>query len=698
MNQQYLNALERSKAVARTEYKFARNNLHTTHKLVSSLRRDIGLLVSESYGLFAASDPSNIQLGKIANSLDHELNTALERYEASLKTKAQQLENFTVMLFGQTMVGKSTIREAITGGNGDTIGKGAQRTTRDVREYQWNNLRMVDTPGFGAWAGEEDTRIAHGVVDESDLILFLLSDDSIQESTIKEMKLLRAKNKPAIFVLNVKFDLTKNFNRKRFLKDPGKYLTGDKVDGHIQRLRDMARTELDMRQSSIKVVPLHALAAFMAKQSENPEEARQLLEASRLPVLFDLLSTEIARNGAVRRIQSIVDGAHNQLAFLDSHLLKNVENLEKYSKTIAEKRNHFDEWFKRYNQNVLPELIDLRVDDIFDKLKQTVSQFVDEHIERDDFNQSWSDHISHFGLQQQLKQLMAELQEDIHKQVEKFNKEVQHDLRFAQTINQGESSSFDTTDYKRITGWGAALAGGLGTLALTMSWNPVGWGLMAAGFIFGLFNFFTDSKEKKLSKQKSKAAADIRKNIDEQKGKAKKEIESWFSKNVENKVVKTIISDTDNLLAGVNGFCAKLSNASSECDTLLNAVNSRLIQQSAIALTKEQAPPIKRIVRLPGEGCFFTVDGYFRNSQLLKTVGLALNEFVTVVYEGSPENMLAHALGINRNPEARIEISGTQAKICVPKKLMGKVIGRNGWRIKLVTALLNLRIQVTESA
>ena len=698
MNQQYLNALERSKTVARSEYKFTSNNLHATHNLISGLRRDIGLLVSKSHGLFDANDPSNVQLGEIARSLDHELDSALSQHKTSLKKKAQQLENFTVMLFGRTMAGKSTIREAITGGNGDTIGKGAQRTTLDVREYEWNNLRVVDTPGFGAWAGEEDTRIAHGVVDESDLILFLLSDDSIQESTIKEMKLLRAKNKPAIFVLNVKFDLTRNINRKRFLKDPDKYLAGDKVDGHIHRLHDMAKTELDMRPSSVRVVPLHAQAAFLAKQTDDPEEARQLLEASRLPALFDLLSSEIECNGSIRRIQSIVDGAHNQLAFLESHLLKNDENLAQYSKTITEKRDHFDQWFKRYDQNVLPELIDIRVDDIFDELKQSVSQFVDENIENDDFDQSWSEYLKQFGLQSKLKRLMEELQEDIQQQIEKFNKEVQQDLKFAQTMNPGDSFSFDTTDYKRMTGWGVALAGGLSTLAFAMSWNPVGWGLMAAGAFCGILNFFTDSKEEKLCKQKSKAAADIRKSIDKQKSKTKKEIESWFRKNVKGKVVKTIIKDTDNLLSGVNGFCLNLKAASGECDKLLNNVNRRLIQQSAQALTSEQAPHINRIVRLPGEGCFFTVDGYFHNPQLLKSVGLALNEFVTVVYEGSPENMLTHALGINRNPDTQIEINGNQAKICVPKKLMGKVIGRNGWRIKLVTALLHLRIQVTESA
>ena len=71
------------------------------------------------------------------------------------------------------MAGKSTIREAITRGNGSTIGKGAPRTTRCIREYEWNHLRIIDTPGIGAYKGEADSALARSVIDESDVLVFL---------------------------------------------------------------------------------------------------------------------------------------------------------------------------------------------------------------------------------------------------------------------------------------------------------------------------------------------------------------------------------------------------------------------------------------------------------------------------------------------------------------------------------------------
>jgi predicted GTPase len=136
------------------------------------------------------------------------------------------------------MAGKSTVREAITRGDGQTIGKGAQRTTRDVQEYEWNNLRIIDTPGFGAYNGQEDTQVAHEILEQSDVVLFMLNSDSIQESTFVELEHVHKLNKPLIFVLNMKKDLENEGNRRRALKNPEKYIfKEDEIQGHTERLK-----------------------------------------------------------------------------------------------------------------------------------------------------------------------------------------------------------------------------------------------------------------------------------------------------------------------------------------------------------------------------------------------------------------------------------------------------------------------------
>lgn len=700
MNQDYLEALAKSKSAAKEEYRFVRGNLTSTDHLVSGLKQQVSLVVNQGKNLLGDKDPSTQKLHEISRSLTHELDSAMLKHQQSTTHRAKKLEKFTVMLFGRTMAGKSTIREAITDGDGSTIGQGAQRTTRNIKEYEWENLRVVDTPGFGAWGGEEDTAMAHLIVEESDIILFLLSSDSIQLSTIQEMKGLNAKNKPVIFVLNVKQDLTKNIHRKRFLRNPESYFSEEKLGGHIQRLEELARDELGIRANRLKIIPLHAQAAYLSRKESDKIEAEQLYKASRLPDLFDLLSQEISINGSVRRIQSLLDGAYGHLDFLDKHLIENKKQLKVYAETVDEKRRQFSHWFDAYEKE-LPNLIGRKVDGIFSPFKETIGSFVDDNIESEGFNQHWKEHLKNSGIESGIHQVMTDIQDDVKHKIEQFNREVQQDIEFSKTFNFDDQDTYDPLDYKRLTGWGGALSGGMaaiaGVLTITGSanfWNPIGWTLGAAAVVFAIFNFFSDSRESKLRSQKSKVAKDIRKSIDTQKAASEKEIINWFEKKIHKKIILGLLKDAKELTDGVNKMCRSLEQGSQQCNVLLCSVNRRLIQQCALALSDDKAPDIDKIVRIPGEGCFFTVNGYFRNPSLLKKVGQSLSEFVTVVYNGPPEKMISHALGINHIVNSRVDFDDNQATVYAPISIIGRIIGRSGWRIKLVTALLNISIKI----
>lgn len=703
MKKDYLDALIKSKEAAKAEYYFVKGVLTNTQYLVKGLKQQIFSVVKQGESLIGKKDPSTLKLYEISQSLNHDLDLVMLKYNQSLSQRAKKLEKFTVMLFGRTMAGKSTIREAITGGDGSSIGQGAQRTTRDIKEYEWKNLRVVDTPGFGAWGGEEDTAIAHSIVEESDLILFLLSSDSVQLSTIQEMKGLRAKNKPVIFVLNVKQDLTKKIHLKRFLKNPESFFSEDKIGGHIRRLEELARDELGISPRSLKVVPLHAQAAYLAGVETNPIEAEQLYKASRLPELFNLLSNEISVNGPVRRIQSLLDSAHGHLGFLDLHLIGNGKQLQVYSSTIDEKRKQFHSWSKNYYKE-LQSLVYRKVDGAYSSFTETIGSFVDDNIERKNFDLLWKSHLKKSGIEFKIKEIMEDIQNDVKNKVEQFNREVQQDIDFSNAFEFDSQNPYRPFDYKRFTGWGGAISGGFsaiaGVLAITGSanfWNPIGWTFGGIALAFSVFNYFSDSKEKKLKAQKAKVANDIRLNINKHRESSKKDILSWFDKHIYIGVIEALTKDTEALLKGVNLVHHSLNEGSLQCNVLLSSVNCRLIQQSALVINDQKVLDIKNIVRIPGEGSFFTVNGCFRDPELLKKVERSLGELVTIVYDGPLEKMVSYAFGLSYIKNSKVEITTNHAIIYVPKKSIGKVIGRSGWRIKLITALLNLHIEVVES-
>jgi len=122
------------------------------------------------------------------------------------------------------MAGKSTLMEILTEGNGETIGKGAQRTTRDVRQYTWNGLEITDVPGIGAFDGEEDEQIAFETAKTADLILFLITDDAPQASEADCFSRIINLGKPVICIMNVKASVSEEKNIKLVKRDLQKKL------------------------------------------------------------------------------------------------------------------------------------------------------------------------------------------------------------------------------------------------------------------------------------------------------------------------------------------------------------------------------------------------------------------------------------------------------------------------------------------
>ena len=125
-------------------------------------------------------------------------------FREDLQNLHDNLSKFSITLFGRTMAGKSTLMEILTEGDGTSIGKGAQRTTRDVRKYNWNGMEITDVPGIGAFEGEEDENIAFEAAKMADLILFLITDDAPQIAEAECFSKIVNLGKPIICIINVK--------------------------------------------------------------------------------------------------------------------------------------------------------------------------------------------------------------------------------------------------------------------------------------------------------------------------------------------------------------------------------------------------------------------------------------------------------------------------------------------------------------
>ena len=623
--------------------------------------------------------------------LERDYGKLLSKRNANLDKQKRSLECFNVMLFGRTMAGKSTIREAITRGDGQTIGKGAQRTTRDVKEYEWNNLRIIDTPGFGAYNGQEDTKVAHEILEQSDVVLFMLNSDSIQESTFVELEHVHKLNKPLIFVINMKKDLENEGNRRRALKSPEKYIFKEEdIQAHTERLKKLSG-RAGINPSTVRIIPIHAQAAFMATKIQG-EEGSQLHELSRIDNVLNALRTEVESNGPIRRIQTFLDSSLHHIEEQSLLILSQNDQLTKLLPQYESSFTRIVQWRTKTLRDA-PRLLAKEVDAAFKPLIVSIADFVDEHIEDCNVAAAWERHYKIFNISKKIERSTHALAEQVVEELQDFNREMKEGLDITLSFDVAHNGqSFNESDFRRINGWGSAIAGVVSTIAFFNAWNPVGWVAAGLGIVFSIFSFFSDSRAKKLKEAKSKQRQMLLDDIEKSKCKIKANLDEWFKSNVHQAIILPTEQNLNLLCQSLSSFINELSDTESHLYTLKHEINARVLNRVAHVITKQHfsLPKIMKIVRLPGYACYFLISDYFRNDELLRAMSKAMRETILAVYNTSLDNKITH---LYKGLIESVEVS-EQDKVSVyaQKQNISKIIGKDHRRIKMVAALCSCEI------
>ncbi|MBZ0072701.1 MAG: 50S ribosome-binding GTPase [Gammaproteobacteria bacterium] len=690
---QYQQALAACSRIAHQEFDCVGLYFARCDKIVAALKKELRAAVVVGGKAMSRKHAQRDSLQDMLDTLGDEYSELKAKRKRNLTKHKRGLCHFNVMLFGRTMAGKSTIREAITRGNGATIGKGAQRTTRDVREYEWNNLRIIDTPGFGAYNGEEDAQIAHEILERSDVVLFMLNSDSIQESTFSELLYVQRLNKPLIFVLNMKKDLENEGNRRRALRDPGKYVyKADDIAGHRDRLEKLA-ARAGMRTDAITIIQIHAQAAFLATKTLG-EEGEKLHQFSQLDTLLAALQAEVSCNGPVRRIQTFLDSAlhhiDQQEALIGDQRGKIASLMKEYENSLV----RVSSW-KQKKLRDAPALIASEVDKAFKLLVDSVAGFVDDHIEDKHAAAAWDSHVKRYSIESRIGRTAQAVMDDVVHELEEFHRELKEslDLEYALDV-ECKASHFSKTDYKRINGWGSAISGVIGAIAFANSWNPVGWAFAGLGLLFGIFSWLSDSRAKKLAEAKRGQRASITDDIEKNKDKIKKSLLDWFEEQVHLGTIVPVEARLQQLCVSLTAFLDTLDRAERELEQLRHDINHRLLHQVAAVVTGQHfaLPRMKKIVRAPGYACYFLTSEQPKSLSLLTKIGAALGEKVLAVRDGSMESKVAF---LYRGLVERIDVDHDgNVVLQVKKDNMGKVLGKSHRRIQMAAGLCSTNIEI----
>src|SRR6478672_2949793 len=286
---EYDEAIRQCAVIADEDYKFAELALKSTLSALKKLDKNIQVAIEDikhkTGGKGQATTAKEVakQLEDTRNDLSAEIIKEIESVRESLRAKERALNHFSITFMGRTKAGKSTLHAIVTDDGWDAIGVGKQRTTRFNRVYEWKNIRIIDTPGIGAPGGKSDEEIAKSIIDESDVICYVVTNDSIQESEFAFLRLLKEKAKPLIILLNVKNNLRDSRRLEHFLANPEKLFAVDgqsNLGGHIERIRRYAKQ--NYANDYFEIIPVMLLAAQMSREEEHEEIKDQLFQASQM--------------------------------------------------------------------------------------------------------------------------------------------------------------------------------------------------------------------------------------------------------------------------------------------------------------------------------------------------------------------------------------------------------------------------------
>ena len=491
-------------------------------------------------------------LKSLKNDISRILNTNIKDLEEAIEKKERALKYYSISFIGKTKAGKSTLHSIITGTGDEFIGVGKQRTTRFNRIYEWKNIRIIDTPGIGAPGGKSDEEIAKSIIDESDLICYVLKNDSVQESEFNFLRLIKERNKPIVILLNVKENIENDTRLKIYLKDPEKWYTRTdekSLQGHINRIRNYA--DKHYNNGYFEIFPIQMLAAKMSKDEKYSEYKKVLYKSSHIQDFLDNIRMQIMDEGVIKRTQTMIDGSIYIINDINNVLLNNMDKLYKMNSKFKENKEILlQKLEKSYNDNIqiLKEKLTSEFKDLKDnKALDFANKYYDE---KDDIGYYWKKYLEKIKFNDKIKNTFEESFNEYKLSLEEYLKEFSEDMELFSKMNMGNfsfemSDTFNTRGLVRIIGSSIG-AIGAGLLFILGASNPVGWIVSGVGLVVGLLGGLFKSKQKKIQEATDKLYNSIRNSIKENEDKHIKDVCENFTK-VHKDITKKINTSINNL-------------------------------------------------------------------------------------------------------------------------------------------------------
>lgn len=394
-------------------YEIAQCNLTNIKNIIQNIDDNFIKADNEQYILKRISNSGliNVQREEL-----NKLKTKILGIENDILSLSQRKDKFSIVIYGKTMVGKSTLMAILTHGNDDCIGKGAQRTTQNIRHYEWKGLKITDVPGVCSFGGTEDDELALEAAKAADLIIFMITNDAPQADEAKCLAQLKDLGKPVLGIVNVKYAY--NEERRKFSIHKIKECLNKKsdLDDICEQFKEYANM-YNQNWSDIPFVYTHLKVMYYSQKKTPIDE--ELYELSNFAEVEKMILEKIKLDGRFLRFKTYIDSVAVPYQEILSYLYeKSSENVIEYLKW-NELEIKIEKWKTKFEEEAYDKISTYhRI--AHEKMRRKIEYFVENNYENSNVSEEWKNVVKKSQISNEYVTVLKELAKEYDNQKKYF--------------------------------------------------------------------------------------------------------------------------------------------------------------------------------------------------------------------------------------------------------------------------------------
>ena len=582
-----------------------------------------------------------------------------------IEDNRERLGAFNITLFGRTLTGKSTLMEILTGGDGHTIGRGAQRTTRDTREYDWNGMKILDVPGVAAFGGSDDERVAYEAARQADLILFLITDDAPQPAEAEHLAELRRTGNPMLGICNVKMGLNGELGLRRFLKNQRNLFDWDRLDGIVRQFQEM-QSRLGPGQQ-VEFKHAHLLARFLADRPEHRDRRVELQAASRFDDIEDHIYREVTDNGSFHRRRSFLKSTSRATFDIWRQMLMAGTAAWELHDRIQDHVRETRTWRGEFRRDANVRIQAL-LNSTVGQLRAGIPSFVEANCEDKELAKKWDQRVRRVGIDRKVRELQEDLHQRIVDRVNTLIRELDQELRIVQiTIVQPDLVTGPIADYRKwwdrgVTVVTAAL-GIAGRMAPPQYRTPLRIATAAVGAIGRIIGRFLGDRAERRQEVVAGITTGLHRHLDQMQSNMKGQLDRWLQNDLIEQQVNTAIAQLESAATGMEQGARFYRVQAAALNHQLLSQDRQLVEAALEHLGEDTGASEQFVVaRVPGQGITIRAGGGGQfPAETIDRLQAVLQEPISVIPERwSSKQVIRWGTGRGTDP-SDISIDGERA-------------------------------------